>query len=290
MPTQSAELSETRRPIRSLTAHLIHRVRKLWPIQTAPGTASQAHGASSPPATSLGVRLGVDVEPPEGRATESGRLPELRRLILLARSNLSSGTRPWLAAAIGGVALVVYLLLRDPSIAPVLWHAGAVYASLPFTTELGRLPMSLFLPTPYLPIWGAVGQIIIVIGFGELLLGRRLTIAVASIGHLVATLTARAMIELAHGGLLGLSPALAHVLDTGPSAAVTAVGACLLVVLRMNRCAAVLCVALLIAAAVSPGIDGLEHLVALGCGILAGITLGHRRTESLRRRWSNVAG
>jgi hypothetical protein len=165
---------------------------------------------------------------------------------------------------------MIYSLLPDAQIGATLWHSGAVYASLPLTTELWRLPMSLFLPTAYLPIWGAVAQLVVVIGLGELLLGRWLTVGVAVVGHFAATLAARLIIDSHLGTLFGLSPALAHVLDTGPSAAATAVGACLLLLLGMYRCASLLCIALFIAALVTPGIDGLEHLIALACGLVAG--------------------
>jgi hypothetical protein len=119
-----------------------------------------------------------------------------------------------------------------------------------------------------------VAQLVIVLGVGELVLGRRLTVTVAVLGHVLATLTARAVIEL---GLLPVQ--LAHALDTGPSAAVTAVGACLFVVLGMRRCAVVLSVALLIAGVVAPGLDGIEHVVALSFGLLAGVGSG-RLTQS----------
>lgn len=175
-----------------------------------------------------------------------------------------------MAVALGSTSVAVYLLLPNAVIGRALWHSGAVYASLPLTTELWRLPMSLFLPTPFLPVWGAALQLVVVIGLSELVLGRWLTIAVATLGHVAATLTARVMIDFVHGGVLGLSPVLAHVLDTGPSAAATAVGAYLLLVLGMRRCASLLCIGLLIAAMVTPGVDGLEHLVALACGLFAG--------------------
>jgi hypothetical protein len=199
-------------------------------------------------------------------AASPQRLPEIRHLLTLARSNLSSGSRPWLALTLSATTVVIYALLPYPAIGSTLWHSGAVYAALPLPTELWRLPMSLFLPTPYLPVWGAAAQLIAVLGFAELLFGRWLTIGIATFGHVAATLTARLLV----GGVLGLSPALAHVLDTGPSAAVTAIGAYLLVVLGMHRCTTILCAALFIAAVVAPGIDGVEHLVALAFGLLAG--------------------
>jgi len=180
----------------------------------------------------------------------------------------------------GTITIAVSVLLRNPAIGHALWRSGAVYASLPLPTELARLPVSLFLPTPYLPVWGAAGQLFLVIGFGELVVGRWMTVLIATVGHVVATLTARVIIDLAHTSLFGLSTSLAHVLDTGPSAAVTAVGAYLLFVTGMNRCATLLFLGLLIAAFAMPGIDGVEHLIALACGLCSACV---SRYASMRR-------
>ncbi len=130
--------------------------------------------------------------------------------------------------------------------------------------------MSFFFPTAYLPLWAACAQLVVVIGLGELILGRWLTIAVAVVAHLGSTLIARMLLESVHSHVLGLTPALAHVLDAGPSAATTAVGACLLIAARMNRGAVLLCVGLLIAAVAAPGVDAIEHTTSLVWGLLAG--------------------
>jgi hypothetical protein len=199
-------------------------------------------------------------------------IAEFRRLWTLARDGWKKGARPWLAVALTLSAALVPALLHFHVLSPELWKSGDVYASLPLATELARLPMSIFLPTPYLPVWGACLQLFVVIGLGELILGRRLTIAVAIFGHFGATLVARVLLDGVHTYLFGLSPALAHLLDTGPSAATTAVGACLLVCSRMTRSAILLSVGLVAAALLAPGVDGVEHLVALACGLLAGAT------------------
>ena len=200
-------------------------------------------------------------------------IPELRQLVLLVRAALASGRRPWLGLAMGTASVVVWLLLRSHSIGPTVWHSGAVFASLPLGTEILRLPMSLFIPTPLLPIWGAVAQLVIVLGIGEVLFGRWVIIVVAAIGHVASTLAARVIIDSIHGSLFGLTPALAHMLDTGPSAAATAAGAFLLLGLGLKRCAALLTVSLLVAAFFIPGIDGVEHMIALACGFLAAALL-----------------
>jgi hypothetical protein len=197
---------------------------------------------------------------------------EFRRLVMLARDGWARGTRPWLAVSAALASIAVAAMLHFHVLHPELWRSGDVYASLRLSTELARLPMSLFLPTPYLPLWGACLQLLVVIGLGELILGRWLTAMVAIAGHFGSTLVARALLDSVHGYVFGLAPSLAHVLDTGPSAATTAVGACLLVCARLNRCVVLLSVALLGAAFIAPGVDGIEHLMALCCGVILGVT------------------
>jgi hypothetical protein len=205
---------------------------------------------------------------------------ELRRVLVLARVSWAHGRRPWFATLLALGSIVVYILLHNPIIGPELLRSGDVSASLPLSAELWRLPMSLFLPTRYLPVWGASAQLLVVLGLSELLLGRWLTGAVAAVGHVVATLSARLMIELCPGNLFCLPAVAAHVTDTGPSAAATAVGACLLVGAGCYRSVAVLSCALLVAAMAAPGLDGSEHLLALACGLVAGV-LCRKRTCAL---------
>ena len=269
---------------RLLVAQQTHRVRETYRIRAASVPLPRTRDASRR-STDLSVSTGVGLGEADARghlATGSERSGELRRLLAFARRGWSRGKRPWVAVAMAAATILVYALLRNPTFGTALWHSGGVYASLPFATELRRLPMSLFLPTPYLPEWGAVVQLLIVLGLGELLLGRWLTVMVATVGHVAATLTARVMIDVGQWSLFGLPPELARALDTGPSAAVTAVGACLLIAIRMNRCASVLCAALLLAAIVTPGVDGQEHLVALACGLLVGTM--YRRLYPLEAR------
>jgi len=198
-------------------------------------------------------------------------IEELRRLGVLARHGWTRGARPWLGVAIASATALVSILLHFHVFTPELWRSGDVNASLPLTSELARLPMSLLFPTPYLPLWAACGQLLIVFGLGELILGRWLTVMVAIAGHFGSTLVASVLLTTVHGNVFGLTPALAHALDTGPSAATTAVGACLLVAARMNRCAMLLGLVLFAAAVIAPGVDGVEHVVALVCGLIAGV-------------------
>ncbi len=222
---------------------------------------------------------------------------EFFRLWLLARYGWSRGSRPWLGVSMALATVLVASFLHFHVLRPELWRSGDVFAALPIGKELARLPMSLFFPTAYLPLWGACTQLILVIGLGELVLGRWLTICVAVVAHFGSTLIARAVLDSASWHMFGLTPALARVLDTGPSAATTAVGACLLIAARMNRSAALLCIGLLTAAVVAPGVDGVEHTAALVWGLLAGTlyclvtarTRGRASTTAWRTRAAGVA-
>jgi hypothetical protein len=146
--------------------------------------------------------------------------------------------------------------------------------------------MSLFMPTAYLPLWGAILQLVLVIGLGELILGRSVTVLVAAAGHVGSTLMARVLLDAPHAALFGLTPAVARVLDTGPSGATTAVGACLLVALRMNRAAILLALGLLLAAFVAPGLDAVEHTTALLLGVCAGAGARWMYSRTLRASWA----
>ncbi|MHB2028565.1 MAG: hypothetical protein ACYCPT_07080 [Acidimicrobiales bacterium] len=167
--------------------------------------------------------------------------------------------------------VLVAMLLHRHMFNPTLGNSGDVYASLPLRSELARIPLSTLLPTSYLSVWLAAAQLLVVLGLGELILGRWVTVMTAIAGQFTSTLVARVLLEKVHANAIGLAPALMHVLDTGPFATTAAVGALLLVATRMNRSAALLSVVLLVAALIAPGVDGIEHLLALVCGLIAGV-------------------
>jgi hypothetical protein len=215
-------------------------------------------------------RISIDQLNAERRAPRFALGREFFHLWLLTRYAWSRGVRPWLGIATALACVLVSVFLHVHILRPELWHSGDVYAALPLTRELDRLPMSLFFPAAYLPLWAACAQLLVVIGLGEMILGRWLTIAVALVAHVGSTLLARTLLLSLHGHVFGLAPVLARALDTGPSAATTAVGACLLIAARMNRSAVLLCAGLLVAALVAPGLDAVEHTAALIWGLLAG--------------------
>lgn len=97
---------------------------------------------------------------------------------------------------------------------------GAVRAADPLWLALLRTPLSLFVPALDLPVWGALAQILFVFGIAEICLGRWRTLTLAYAATLAGTLYARVGIWLGPDNPLGLPASDAHVVDTGPSAAV----------------------------------------------------------------------
>lgn len=155
---------------------------------------------------------------------------------------------------------------------------GSVQARLPWWLALVRTPLSLFVPALDLPVWGALAQLLIVFGIAEICLGRGRTLAVSYLATLAGTMYARLAVHLGPGGLLGLPPEAAKVIDTGPSAAV--VGLAVYVSWRYRAwatCAGVV-LAMVGEVVIKPNLAGKEHIAAV-VAILALCTV-----EELRRR------
>lgn len=181
------------------------------------------------------------------------------------------GSRPVLGTLLGLLSIAGTVTYGVPALRPGVVAVGAVRAALPWSVEWARLPVSAFLPTAGLPLPLAVAQLVVVVGLAEMLLGRWATLGVAAVGQVVSTVTARLLLGLTGLHAIGLSASQAHLLDTGPSAVTTAVGAWLLVRFRAHVCAGLLGAALVVADAIQNNLDGREHLVAFCCGALIGI-------------------
>jgi hypothetical protein len=177
------------------------------------------------------------------------------------------GRRPWIAAAMCVVSAGCAAANQFPIVQPVLARAGDVYASLPVANELARLPLSAFLPTADLPLWGALLQMALVVGLAELVAGRLTTLLVASAGQLLSTLTSRYLIALGTAVVIGLPLSQAGVLDTGPSGISTAVGGWLLARRGAYTSLTLLVLAIAVAAALQSNLDGREHAAALAVGV-----------------------
>ncbi|MFF8590195.1 hypothetical protein ACF061_01920 [Streptomyces sp. NPDC015220] len=162
---------------------------------------------------------------------------------------------------------------------------GAVRAEDPLWLALLRTPLSLFVPALDLPVWGALAQILCVFGVAEVCLGRRRTLAVAYVATLAGTLYARAGVALGPHRPLGLPGTDAHVVDTGPSAAV--VGLAVYVGLRYGAfvTAAAVTAAMVVEVVLKENLAGREHLAAItAVALVCALSAARRRWPNGRRR------
>ncbi|MFJ9520316.1 hypothetical protein ACIRPK_18915 [Kitasatospora sp. NPDC101801] len=147
-------------------------------------------------------------------------------------------------------------------------HVGVVKAGLPLDVSLLRTPLSLYVPALDLPVWGALVQVFLVFGLAELVLGRRLTLVVAYACTLAGTLFARVGVAIGPDHLFGFPASVAHVRDTGPSAAVVALAIVVAIRCRAWWTAGLVGALMVAEAVVLPNLAGLEHVVALLTAVL----------------------
>ncbi|MEW2121361.1 hypothetical protein AB0945_40740 [Streptomyces sp. NPDC005474] len=162
-------------------------------------------------------------------------------------------------------------------------NLGGVRAEDPLWVALLRTPLSLYVPAPDLPVWGALAQILIVFGLAEICLGWWRTLTISYVATLAGTLYARVGIAVGPAGLLGLSGTDAHIVDTGPSAAVVGLAVFLGWRYRAYVTAGAVIVAMVVEVLLKDNLAGKEHLAALaGVVVLcAGSELRHRRTAGV---------
>jgi hypothetical protein len=142
-------------------------------------------------------------------------------------------------------------------------HIGVVRASLPLGVSLLRTPLSLYVPALDLPVWGALAQVFVVFGVAEIVLGRRLTLVIAYVCTLAGTLFARVAVTVGPHHLFGFPGWVAHVRDTGPSAAVVALALCIAFRCRAWFTGGAVLLVMVGEAVLLPNLAGLEHVVAL---------------------------
>ncbi|WP_433888919.1 hypothetical protein [Streptomyces sp. CA-111067] len=171
-----------------------------------------------------------------------------------------------LTACVGIVALQVLQHLRGAS--DWVDRLGGVYATLPWWQALLRTPLSLFVPDPSLPIWGLMLQVVVVFGIAETTLGARRTLGVALLATLAGTAFARYSLWTGPGGFLGLPTSDLLVRDTGPSAAVVALGLYVACRYRAWWTAAAIVAAMVIEVVTITNLAGFEHLAGAAAILL----------------------
>jgi len=150
---------------------------------------------------------------------------------------------------------------------------GVVKAALPLDVSLLRTPLSLYVPALDLPVWGALAQVFLVFGVAEIVLGRRLTLVVAYACTMAGTLFARVGVAIGPEHPFGFPRWVAHVRDTGPSAAVVALAVCIAFRCRAWWTGGAVALTMVVEAALLPNLAGLEHVVALLTAVLIAISV-----------------
>jgi hypothetical protein len=201
---------------------------------------------------------------PRGPVAEARQLlPEVWARV---RAGGLRGTPVTLAACAGVVAL--QLLQHRPATSGWVERLGGVYASLPWWQALLRTPVSLLLPDPELPVWGLVLQVVVVFGIAEATVGPRRTLAVAVAATLAGTGFARLCLWAGPHAPLALPHADLLVRDTGPSAAVVALGVYVALRHRAWWTAGAIVAAMVLEAVSIPNLAGYEHLAGIALVLL----------------------
>ena len=209
------------------------------------------------------------------RRSSVGR--EIRTVIEATRHRLAQRGASGLAAtAVGATLIVLFAALRPlgPGTARSLDAVSAISAGLPVGTVLARLPLSIVAPTPQLPMWGSLVQVLVVFGLAEVLLGRRRMLALAIAVQALTTLAVRVALWVGPQGYVGLSHQELLWRDTGPSAVVMALAAAVTTRLGLRRLRAALVAFVVIDATVVGHLASREHAVALALGCASGWAFG----------------
>lgn len=144
---------------------------------------------------------------------------------------------------------------------------GGVRASLPWWQALLRTPLSLFVPDPSLPVWGLILQVVVVFGIAETTVGARRSLAIALLVTLAGTVFARYSLWVGPDGLLGLPAAALTGRDTGPSAAVVALGVHVACRYRAWWTVGAIAAAILVEVVSITNLAGYEHLTAIAVAL-----------------------
>jgi hypothetical protein len=176
--------------------------------------------------------------------------------------------RFWFGVASPLLVIVLYVAARNPTGHAWIHAAGVIHADDSFGVTLARLPLSLFAPAHMLPVWAAVLQTAVVFGCGQVLLGSRRTFVVGFAGHALATLSARLWVSIDPPFGVADRAHWVHFADAGPSVAVIAVAAFIMVRYRVAWIAFVLFAFDLSELVTLNGLTQREHIVGLTVGAL----------------------
>ncbi|MDP9220390.1 MAG: hypothetical protein M3P23_07610 [Actinomycetota bacterium] len=152
---------------------------------------------------------------------------------------------------------------------------------------LAHLPGSLVAPAPGLPLWGALAQVLLVVGLAECLHGWRVVAVVGLLSHVAATVAGHLMVAAGTTALLGLGSAVGSQHDSGPSALVIGVGAFAALRVRSWPLLGLTFAVPVTEAVLRPDLAGREHLVALVVGLVVGLAVAAAGPRAARdRAWA----
>lgn len=186
-----------------------------------------------------------------------------------------------LALIIGTAVGVINLLEIHHLAHRAIAACCVVTTTQPWTALFLRLPGAVLAAAPNLPAWGAVAQVLIVVGMAERAIGWRRALAIGLLCHVLASLAGRAMWSLSYG-----VPATATAVtrDTGPSVFVLGLGIYLLRNRFRRSWSTVALVVVLVFAAGWSDLAGVEHVVGAATGwTLAECTRRNLHLKDFRR-------
>jgi hypothetical protein len=212
---------------------------------------------------------------------------EWRRLYVAVREPLLRRRWRALPMTLGLVCLTVLVRFTQNQTGHqgyrLVQNLGGVRAEDPLWVALLRTPLSLCVPAPDLPVWGALAQILLVFGLAEICLGWRRTLTISYVATLAGTLYARVGIAVGPAGFLGLPGTDAHVVDTGPSAAVVGLAVFLGWRYRAYVTAGAVIVAMAVEVVLKDNLAGKEHLAAIvAVLVLCGVSAMRHRLTGVR--------
>ncbi|WP_439677568.1 hypothetical protein [Embleya sp. MST-111070] len=182
-----------------------------------------------------------------------------------------------LAVVASSAVIFFHAIGQTPAGKTVVRLVGGVSADLPLWLALLRTPISLFVPALNLPVWAGITQLFLAFAIAQLSLGAGRTLMVAYVTTLAGTMGARIMIAIGPDHALGLPSSAAHVLDTGPSAAVVGLFTYLSIIHRAPILFTITGGSMVLESIILPNLAGREHLIAVGAAIVLGLLAGRTR-------------
>ncbi|MGW1992725.1 hypothetical protein [Embleya sp. NPDC001921] len=186
-----------------------------------------------------------------------------------------------LAVVASSAVIFFHAIGQTPTGKTVVRLLGGVSADLPLWLALLRTPISLFVPALNLPVWAGITQLFLAFAIAQLSLGAGRTLMVAYVTTLAGTMGARIMIAIGPDHAIGLPSSAAHVLDTGPSAAVVGLFTYLSIIHRAPILFTITGGSMVLESIILPNLAGREHLIAVGAAIVLGLLAGRTRPRWL---------